>query len=632
MFNHARSFTLTVVAFLFWAVAASATTYYVDFESGDNMADGQSPESAWKHAPGDGNATGNPAEAALAPGDTIVFKGGVAYHGALRLVESGASQEPITLDGNTAGTFGEGRAVLDGGRVIEGWQRVESPEAVQGNPHWEDLFYVDLDVDISSNFEYGEFVLHRKAPRDRQAPWQRIVLYDGEEGLLPIAQSPKPSDLFYPDLPGGFYKSPHALDVREEEEITLLTDEENLAAEDPGDYDGKFIAVHGGNNHVYFAPVKGYDPESHQLTLPEFEPGTYDETRYAFFNSVRLISEPGEWAIRPIGDGKSRVYLLPERLEDGKPADVGFPVFNTGITVDNGASHLEVRGFLIQRYSAGGGGISVSRSSTRSRDIVIADTEIRFVTGHAGIGLNHCDEIIVENAYIHHNPGWTTGIFLNRVNEFAVRNSRLDKNSGSGIRHYECKDGELVDNAILDHFGMHASAINVYEGCENILLERNYVQNTATINRNARNIVFRNNVIDSMNRSAVALAIWRSGSVGGHDVIDITIENNTFVRVNRGVGWSTGLFGQSGASTPRGVVVRNNILDRVSGELSGEFENNIYLREPAAPFMSDSNVVIADLEELFIDPENGDFRRRPGGPAIGMGADIAPPPEEPAIP
>ncbi|MEX2381233.1 MAG: right-handed parallel beta-helix repeat-containing protein [Opitutales bacterium] len=472
------------------------------------MADGQSPESSWKYAPGDQNATGNPAEAALAPGDTIIFKGGVAYHGALRLVESGTSQEPITLDGNTEGTFGEGRAVLDGGRLIEGWQRVESSEAVQGNLHWEDLFYADLDVDLSSNFEYGEFVLHRKAPRDRQAPWQRIILYDGEEGLLPI------------------------------------------------------------------------------------------------------------------GEGRSRVYLLPERMEDGQPANVGFPVFNTGITIDDGSSHLEIRGFLIQRYSGGAGGILVSRSSTRSRDIVIADTEIRFVSGHAGIDLNYCDEIIVENAYIHHNPGWTTGIFLNRVNDFAVRNSRLDKNSGSGIRHYECKDGELVGNAILDHFGMHASAINVYEGCENILLERNYVQNTATINRNARNIVFRNNVIDGLGRTAVTLAIWQSGSVGGREVIDIAFENNTFVRVNRGVGWSTGIFGQSGASTPRGLVVRNNILDRVSGELSGEFENNVYLREPAGPLMSESNRVIADLDELFVDPDNGDFRRRPGGLAMNAGADI----------
>ncbi len=631
MFIRTRSFILALAVLVIGSAHASAATYYVDFADGDNTADGLSPESAWKHAPGDRNATDGPSDVALQPGDTILFRGGVAYHGSIVLEVSGEPGNPITFQGNTEGAFGEGRAILDGGRVIEGWQRADSAEEAQGNPRWRDIFYADVDLDIESNMTHGRFVVHRKAPRDRQAPWQRVILIDGDQGLLPIAQSPKPSDPFYPDLPRDFYRSEHQLDVREDEGISILTDEENFVAEEPDHYSGMLIGVHGGNNHVYFAAVKGYDPEAHQLILPHFSPSTYDQTRYAFYNSVRLIENPGEWAIKPIGDGRSRIYLLPERLEDGKPANIGFPVFNTGVSVESGASHLQIEGFLIQRYSGGSGGVSVSQNDPRSRDIAIADSEIRYISGFAGIGLHHCDEILVENTYIHHCPGWTTAVFLNRVNDYTVRNTFLDKNSGSGIRHYECTEGVIQDNVILNHFGMHASAINVYEGCANVVLEGNYIQNTATINRNAENIIFRNNVIDGLGRSTVALGMWTSGRTGGRDLIDVQFLNNTFVNMNPDVEWSAGIIGQqrNSPSSPKGLVIRGNILDRIGEDLPGVIEQNIYTRAVEERFMCESCHVITDLEMLFVDPANGDFRRRPDGPAMDVGADVPPPPAKP---
>lgn len=742
----------------------ASTSYYVDFAEGDNTAEGGSPQTAWKHAPGDPNATDNPADVDLEPGDTIVFKGGVAYHGSITLEASGEPDNPIVVDGNTDGAFGEGRAILDGGQVITGWRRCESAEQAQGNPRWEDIFHADIDVDISSNMEHGEFVGHRKAPRDTQAPWQRIILTDGDEGLLPISQAPKPSDPFYPDLPGDFHESPHALtdsyphalyyeegtignpnlpligitsseqgapviepmdggavsfeleermeiaeiglveyfdqdseravrdiafladgeeivtvspanetgqmqrfelpepvqadtltfrlvhpapdtpgwtrldqfaaftpageNVLEHELSTILTDEQNLTAEDPDQYDGRFIGVHGGNNHVYFAAVNEYDPKNHQLILPHFEPSTYDETRYAFYNAVRLIENPGEWAIESLGDGRSRIYLLPERVENGRPVNIGFPEFATGLSIEDGASHIEVQGFLIQRYSGGSGGVTVARNNPRSEGIRVADCEIRFLSGNAGISLNYCDDIVVENCHIHHCPGWTPGVFLSRVNDYTVRDCNLDKNSGSGIRHYECKNGVIADNAILDHFGMHASSINVYEGCEDLVLERNYIQNTAAINRSAENIVFRNNVIDGLGRASVGIGIWTSGSVGGRDIKDLHFLNNTFVNTNPDIDWSTGILGQQSGSpsSPEGLVIKNNILDGLAEDLPGEIENNIYTREVAERFMGDGCQVITDLNELFVDPENGDFRRQQGGPAMDVGADIPPPP------
>ncbi len=748
---------LTAALALFVSSTIASTTYYVDFTDGDNTADGRSPQAAWKHAPGDSNATDGPADVELGPGDKVMFKGGVPYHGSIILEVSGEPGNPIVLDGNTDGTFGEGRAILDGGRIIDEWAEVASQKDAGGNPLWEQIFYADVDVDISSNFDHGAFVPHRGAPGDRQAPWQRIILTDGDAGLLPIAQSPKPSDPFYPDLPGDFYESPHELadsyphklyyeegtignpnlpligiasgegsapvvepmdggavtfELDESVEIaeigvvehfdadsdraveriafladgeeiitvspanepdamqrfrlpepvragtltfkllhsdremadewtriaqfaaltpdgdnvlggegqkTILIDEERLVAEDPDRYEGKFIGVHGGNNHVYFARVEKYDPDNHQLILPGFEPRTYSQTRYAFYNSVRLIENPGEWAIKPLENGRSRIYLLPERLENGRPENIGFPEFPTGISMESGASHLEVRGFLIQRYSGGRGGVYVARNRPRARDIAISDCEIRFLSGHAGISLNHCDEIHVENCHIHHCPGWTVGIFLNRVSDYAVLGCYLDKNAGSGIRHYECKNGLLRDNAIMDHFGMHSSAINVYEGCEDIILERNYVQNVATINRNARNITFQNNVIDGMGTTR-SFAIWPSGRVGDWDgIINLRILNNTFVNAREGI------LGHGSGDDIEGLEIKNNVLAPIRGDLPAEIENNIYTGAVDEAFMSEQCRVITDPNALFVDPAEGDFRRKEGGPAMDVGADVPPP-------
>jgi parallel beta-helix repeat protein len=625
MLKRVSGWVSAMVWFFACAAMVSAATYYVDFAEGSNSADGLTPQTAWKHAPGDANATGGPKAVSLVGGDTIIFKGGVAYHGSISLKVSGEPGKPITLDGNTAGTFGSGRAVVDGGRVVQGWVRCSSAEEAEGNPRWRNIFYADLDLDIAVNFNHGEVVAHRQVPRDRQAPWQRIVLYDGESGLLPVSMHPKPKDPFYPDLPADFIVSETRLEVRDNE--TVLTDAKKLTQKDAKAFDGMFLGVHGGNNHVYFAAVTGYDPSANAVTFAKFTPTTYPVTRYAFYNSVKLIERPGEWSVRPAGPGKTRIYLLADRLEGGQPSNIGFPVFETGIAIDGGASHLRIQGLLVQRFSGGAGGVSVNRSSKRSKDITVRDCEIRFVSGHAGIGPNFCDQIVIEDCYVHHCPSWTTGIFINRVNDYRVVNCRLNKNSGSGIRHYECKRGLLSGNVILDHYGMHSSAINVYEGCEDLVLEKNYIQNTVAINRNAENIVFRHNVVDSQGKSPVAVAMWTSGRTGGTALKNLQFINNTFVNTNPSVAWGGGIFGQRGGgkSSPEGMVIRNNIVDGLRGDLPGQIENNLFTREGDRPLMGTGGQMVTDLNALFRDPANGDFRRKPGGPMMEAGADLGPP-------
>jgi hypothetical protein len=90
------------------------STYYVDFATGSDTNSGTGPTAAWKHAPGDPDASGVPAGTTLQPGDTVDFEGGVVYTGTLVLPWSGLPGRPITYDGNSAGAFGTGRAIIDG--------------------------------------------------------------------------------------------------------------------------------------------------------------------------------------------------------------------------------------------------------------------------------------------------------------------------------------------------------------------------------------------------------------------------------------------------------------------------------------------------------------------------------------
>ena len=90
-----------------------ATTYYVDFSTGNDANSGLSSATPFKRCPGDVNATSITSSVALAAGDRVIFKGGVSYKGQININWSGSIDNPITYDGNTSGTWGLGKAIIN---------------------------------------------------------------------------------------------------------------------------------------------------------------------------------------------------------------------------------------------------------------------------------------------------------------------------------------------------------------------------------------------------------------------------------------------------------------------------------------------------------------------------------------
>jgi hypothetical protein len=112
--NQIGVFFVTCIIILLSCQIVIAATYYVDYIGGTDNNNGTATSSPFKHCPGDDNAIGTAASTTLAGDDIVIFKGGVIYAGSVDLDWSGTSGHVITYDGNSAGTWGTGKAIIQG--------------------------------------------------------------------------------------------------------------------------------------------------------------------------------------------------------------------------------------------------------------------------------------------------------------------------------------------------------------------------------------------------------------------------------------------------------------------------------------------------------------------------------------
>lgn len=88
------------------AHAATGTTYYVDSVAGSDTAAGTSTGAPWR-------SLDRVNSARFAPGDSVLFRGGSTWTGALTLSSSGTTTAPITI-----GAYGTGRPRIDGNATV----------------------------------------------------------------------------------------------------------------------------------------------------------------------------------------------------------------------------------------------------------------------------------------------------------------------------------------------------------------------------------------------------------------------------------------------------------------------------------------------------------------------------------
>ncbi|MDP6357311.1 MAG: hypothetical protein QF473_19500, partial [Planctomycetota bacterium] len=153
---------ISAAIFLIAFTSLSGQSYYVDFDGGSDTDAGTDPEAAFKHCPGDVNATGNARKTKLKPGDVVRFKGGITYRGSVSIRQSGTQAKPIVYDGNTKGDYGEGRAIIDGSVPIGEPMQCRSAAEAWGNPNFKNIYWAWVP---------------------RGARWDTVNLFQGDRAL-----------------------------------------------------------------------------------------------------------------------------------------------------------------------------------------------------------------------------------------------------------------------------------------------------------------------------------------------------------------------------------------------------------------------------------------------------------------
>jgi hypothetical protein len=603
-----RIFVVACVMALASSVAAAqqhgARVFYIDYDSGSDRNDGRSPERPFRHAPGDPAAEHRARGTQLRAGDTVLFRGGVNYRGQIEVKWSGTPDAPIVYDGNSQGTFGNGRAVIDGADPITGWQRVASQAEARGNPDWQNLWVARIadDIDVfTANLTQGD-------------------------QLMALARDPQLNDPFFMDEMSTMRNvlAP-AVQHAEDESHSWYVDPRVFTQQDPEYWRGAYMVLWVHDNRIRYIRVLDYDPAEHRIRTEHLrsqqQPG--ERGRFAMINVLGAIARPGDYFVDPEPDaeGNRRIYAWPHEVGPNGPQDMGVSRRADGFHLRDQA-HVTIQGFLIQNQGgARAHGVSIPSGG---RHVTILDNEIRFGLSQSGLGAGigiytNSRNIVIENNEVHRNRR-ARGMRLTFDDSVVTRN-RLAQNGSTGIGFYTAKRSEMTRNVVLDHRGVHANGLTIYAHSDDILVEGNIVRDGghAFTVQDSANVTVRNNILHA---NGPVVGIWS----GYHR--NLRFEHNVIVGADRGPAWAAGLTTSPRGMEVDGLHVHNNILAGTMGTLPGNFSHNIYTRlgeNDQEDRLPEGSVYVDAPERLFMNPAEHDYRPRPGSPAIDAGRDVGVP-------
>ena len=596
---------LLIVVLSCAATELMAATYYVDYQGGDDKANGTAAEQAWKHCPSDLQATERAAATNLQGGDVIIFKGGVRYRGMIDKPFSGSAEKPIIYDGNSAGTFGSGAAIIDGSLALTNWQQCKNAAEASGNQQFKEIWYTD--------------VAHTGG-------WRGLNLL-GAEVPMHVSQHPNPSDPLFQERVSEYQRSKQSM-TRKDNNL-FLSDPEHLADKTKEYFDGMTLCFHGGHNAAVHVDILDFDPATATLTTKSFTDHVSKGklyktgTKYCLFNSVKIIDQAGEYAMQRLDDKRVRVFAWPSVIEDGQPKDISRSAFAYGFHFD-GVNHVRVRGFKVERQ---GGKKAHGIYLHESKDIAVQDCEISQVRGSAGFRAFRSEQISVADSYIHHLPGHTFGLFVRSSKDVEVRRTRIFKPTSTGLDFYGVTNGVVSQCEISGHTGMHANGMTFYLGNRGLLIERNYVHsgNIPMTIKQSGDVIIRNNILDG-NNSSMSIGMW---STSGHEkqywsgatLQNVQVIHNVLINGSTKNNWARGIFSNM-KDQPENLIVKNNILAGASGKVKGTYAHNIFTNPVNKSLLTKGSVVITDLDQIFVDHKNNDFRLKKGSPAIAAGTDL----------
>lgn len=496
-----------------------ARVWHVDWDGGNDAAPGTATGSAWKHAPGDGQATGVPARTRLGPGDRVIFRGGVRYRGTIRVIDAGTADAPIVFTG--AG-WGATPAIIDGSDLLPPPVRCASASACLGA---RDAVSVAVPAD---------------------ADWSRWLF--GTSGAYAMAQWPAA-------LAGQPYDDTSRYATVPRDAL--------------GDLQGGRIAARGLDALGGGAPVLvlwsrpnvlrytrdfRVAPDGLAFVAADFIPYPDRDNRFSILNAPALVDRPGSYAISG-ADGRAVLRLRPgdARLSLGSGRG--------GFVLAKGAAHVVIRDLVFANFAA-------RPLDIRSGVPVLA---IAPTDGVAIVGNEFRDSVLLNGqGVININFARNLRVNGNRIARIAF-GSGIRIGSGMGPMEVACNSVEDIGRTAIAAVNAHTVTIR-----GNVIRRVNGIHGNGITSYQDNRVVriVDNVVIDSIR----PLTLNVPGKVYFPDdpnPPDTRITGNILIgndpKVASAINWGKGL---------RNVTFRDNLLGgamalRLQGDESGSrVENN----------------------------------------------------------
>lgn len=553
---------LSVLSVAFLAITASAVftqgvsgprTYHIDFDKGSDSAAGTSQNAAWRHVPGDPQASGVPAKVTLMPGDTVLFRAGVVYRGSIQIKASGAPGKPITYSGKGWGT---GRAVVSGRDAIDVQPRPCSSLPVCAKlPNADRLAVFDLPAPVST--------------------YDQVVL-DGR--ILRLAQSPKLPDPFLFDDTRNYVEAKLG-------ELSPLTDgrtwqlQNGFIKRSLGDdaVNDLLVLALGYPNAITSGPATSYDQNTSTVLFQPFRFRRNEKSMvvFALTNHPRLISEPYEYATIERGTKIIvQASLNAAKLEVSRRAWAFTSVDQTDIAIKG----FEIEGFADGPQGGGGSALAVRGAS----NILFDGNDVHDLHNWGGGGAVSGEPVtglVVTNNNFRDLPHGS-GIRIGKAIDSRIVGNKFDKVGRTGVMVMNSQR-ILVDHNSLRHlYGSHGNGMSVYLDNRDVVVSNNLVSDSTRAmtfhgaNRPdapPNNIILRANLFKGNNPGGVAIQSW------GGNTNSVVIERNILLVDN-----SVHALRLSGRD--RNVTVRQNVIDGYQGyplPLSADtvIEGNIFVSD-----------------------------------------------------
>jgi hypothetical protein len=564
-----------IILFASFIIQLNATEYFVDFKEGKDLNDGRTRETAWKHCPGDKNAKGNPALVHLLPGDILLFRGGVAYCGEIRINHDGVAGNPVIYKGDG---WGNEKAIIEGAdRLALKWTQCSSASESKGNANFKNIYYTDLPA----NFDFFSGFYE-----DQQFLW--------------FAQDPNPSSRFNYDNIRDFYPIPQERHFT----TTELTDPAYFNQADPQYWLGSYIIAWHKPNVTTVHPITSFKPVTGTITFTDLGGGGIYTDRtsfYAILNHPSHIDQPGEYCTDPV---LKRIYLWPLHSDDPGNHDYFYNTRRFGI-VYSGRKNVVIEGFEVRNFVLG-----IISDSRDTENIIIRNNVVKNLRSNDKYAIQMSGkDIKVENNRVE-DCIRAVGILAAGKN-ISVQGNFIKNTSRQGIWFMGVNRGTILNNTVTDIRGTHSNAISAYLYNENILVAGNRVLNS--------NISFTFHGETSMPDLRMNLTLYNnyfeSSCNGWGNSKYITVINNV---CRRGFFFS---------DTDTCTILINNVV--LAGNDADDTRNNIYLSPGPAGRgnkvqglkMNGIDWSDKEISDIFKDITKGDVRLKSGSPAINAGID-----------